>query len=95
MNDLILFILMINIFASLIMFFVILRDNDNNFIKWVKHSFEVRNWFGKLQICLLIMWMTPIIIINAVVYPIALLIAHIIIFIISSCMKIVELGKKK
>ena len=94
MDDLILFILIINLFASLIVFFIILRDNDNNFIKWVKHSFEVRNWFGKLQICLLITWMIPIIIICTVVFPIAWLLGNIVAGIILGCMKLAELGKK-
>lgn len=94
MNDLILFILMMNLFASLIVFFIILENNDNNFIKWVKHSFEVRNWFGKLQICLLIIWMIPIIIICIVVFPIAWLLGNIVVGIVLVCMKLVELGKK-
>lgn len=94
MNDLILFILMINLFASLIVFLVIMRDNNNNFIKWVKHSFDVRNWFGKLQICLLIMWMTPIIMICAVVFPISWILGSIVGGIILGCMKLAELGKK-
>lgn len=94
MNDLILFILMMNLFVSLIVFFIILENNDNNFIKWVKHSFEVRNWFGKLQICLLITWMTPIIIICIVVSPIVWLLGNIVVGILLVCMKLVELGKK-
>ena len=94
MVDLILFILMINIFASLIVFLVIMRDNNNNFIKWVKHSFGVRNWFGKLQIFLLIIWMIPIIIICTVVFPIAWLLCSIVNGIILGCMKLAELGKK-
>ncbi len=94
MNDLILFILMMNLFASLVVFFIILKDNDNNFIKWIKRSFEVRNWFGKLQICLLIIWLTPVIIINIVIFPMAWLLANIVAGVIFGCMKIVELGKK-
>lgn len=94
MNDLILFILMMNLFVSLIVFFIILENNDNNFIKWVKHSFEVRNWFGKLQICLLITWMTPIIIICIVISPIVWLLGNIVVGILLVCMKLVELGKK-
>lgn len=94
MNDLILFILMINLFASLIVFLVIMRDNDNNFIKWVKHSFGVRNWFGKLQILLLITWMMPTIIICTVGFPIGWLLGNIVVGVILGCMKLVELGKK-
>lgn len=94
MVDLILFILTINLFASLIVFLVIMRDNNNNFIKWVKHSFGVRNWFGKLQIFLLIIWMIPIIIICTVVFPIAWLLGSIVSGIILGCMKLAELGKK-
>lgn len=94
MNDLILFILIMNLFTSLIVFHLIIRDNDNNLIKWVKHSFNVRNWFGKLQICLLITWMMPIIIIHIVIFPIAWFLGNIIAGIILGCMKLVELGKK-
>ena len=94
MNDLILLISMINLFASLIVFLVIMRDNNNNFKKWVKHSFEVRNWFGKLQICLLIIWMIPTIIVCIVTFPIAWILSGVIGGIILGCMKLVELGKK-
>ena len=94
MNDSILFILMMNLFISLVVFCTILTNNDYNFIKWIKHSFEVRNWFGKLQICLIIIWMLPVIVINIVTFPIALLIAKIIIGIMLCYDKIVELGKK-
>ena len=94
MNDLILFIFMINIFASLVVFLIILENNENNFIKWIKHSFEIRNWFGKLQICLLIIWMIPIIIVCILVFPIAFILCSVVVGIIVGCIKLVELGKK-
>lgn len=94
MNDFILFLAMLNLFASLIVYFIILRDNDNDFIEWVKYSFGERNWFGRLQICLAIMWMLPVIIISLIVYPIAWIGACIICGIILVFQKIVELGKR-
>ena len=94
MTDLILFIVMMNLLASLIVFLAIMRDNNNHFIKWVKYSFEMRNWFGKLQICLFIIWMMPTIIIVTALSPIAFLLGSIISGVILGCMKIVELGKK-
>lgn len=94
MSELILMILMLNVFTSLVVFLGIMEINNNNFIEWVKHAFEVRNLFGKLQICLLITWMMPAIIICTVVYPIAWLLGSIVAGIIFGCMKLAELGKK-
>lgn len=94
MNELIYLLLMINFVASLVVFLLILQNNNYNFIIWIKNSFRVRNWFGKLQICLAIIWMTPIILVNLLVYPIAWIIAKIFIVVFLICSKIVELGKK-
>ena len=94
MNDLIILAFAINTVASIVVFLSILDNNDGNFIKWIKRSFEERNWFGKLQICLSIIWMLPIIIVFLMVLPIAFILCGIIIGVVFICMKIVDLGKK-
>ena len=94
MNDLVILVFAINTIASIVVFLSILENKDGNFIKWIKHSFEERNWFGKLQICLAIIWMLPIIIVFLMVLPIAWILSRIIVGVIFICMKIVDLGKK-
>lgn len=94
MNDLVMLAFAINTVASIVVFLSILDNNNGNFIKWIKCSFEERNWFGKLQICLAIIWMLPIIITFFAVFPIAWIISRVVVGTIFICMKIVDLGKK-
>ena len=94
MSNLIIFAFATNAFTSIIALLLILEDNDYNFIKWVKRSFKERNWFGKLQICLAIIWMLPVFVVCSIAYPIGYVIAKVIVGMLSIYMKIVDLGKK-
>ena len=94
MNGLIILVIALNFFLSLIVFFTILNNNNDDFIKWVKDSLDERNWFGKLQICLLIIWLLPVIILVLALLPMSWILSKIAVGVILGCMKIVELGKK-
>ena len=94
MSNLIIFAFAANAFTSTIALLLILENNDYNFIEWMKCSFKERNWFGKLQICLAIVWMLPVLVVCLIAYPIGYAIAKAIVGMLSIYMKIVDLGKK-